>query len=138
LPTDLDCVGDGGRAGVVVPGEGASSSSPGDVGDSTKVASVIFATRDEPDRPLAIELASPRSDLELSIPLRAEADALGLSFPLSSPELLILLLIDERMDLDELSLVSDFEMEGYCCKVSGKLFEEPLFKGVRVPSLPFD
>jgi hypothetical protein len=46
--------------------------------------------------------------------------------------------MEDRIDLEVLSFVSDLEMEGYCCKVSGRLDEEPLFNGVLVPSLPFD
>ena len=47
-------------------------------------------------------------------------------------------LVDDRIDMDVLSFVSDLEMEGYCCNVSGRFDEEPLFNGVLVPSLPFD
>lgn len=121
-----------------MPGEGASSSSP--VGDSTKGVVVSFSrgTRDEPDRPLAMELASPLSLFGPSIPASTDPEALGLSLVLSSPELFILLRIEDRIDLEVLSLVSDLEMEGYCCKVSGRLDDEPFFTGVLVPSLPFD
>ena len=50
-----------------------------------------------------------------SSPDRTEPDALGLSaLFLSSPELLILLLIEDRIDLEPLSFVSDLEKEGYC------------------------
>lgn len=123
-----------------MPGDGASSSSPGDVGDSTNGAFEIFSrgTRVEPERPLAIELVSPLSLFGPSNAASVEAEALGLSLFLSSPELLILLRIDDRIDLDVLSFVSDLETEGYCCKVSGRLEEEPFFNGVLVPSLPFD
>lgn len=96
-----------------------------------------LVAREDPERPLAIELASPRS--LPSKPPKVEAEALGLSFDLSSEELFILLRIDDLMDLEVLSFVSDLEMEGYCCKVSGTRFvEEELFSGVLVPSLPFD
>jgi len=124
---------------VVVPGDGASSSSVGDIGDSTKgpLLNFSFVAREEPERPLAMELASALSLLEPSRVERAEAEVLGLSV-LSSPELLILLRIEDLIDLEELSLVSDFEMEGNCCKVSGRFCEDELFTGVLVPSLPFD
>lgn len=140
FPTDLDCVGEGGRAGVVVPGDGASSSSVGDVGDSTNgpLVNLSFVAREDPERPLAIELASALSLLAPSILERADAEALGLSFVLSSPELLILLRMEDRMDREVLSFVSDLEMEGYCCKVSGRFCEEELFTGVLVPSLLLD
>ena len=110
-------MGEGGRAGVL--GDGASSSSVGDVGDSALVY-FSFVAREEPERPLAMELASARSLLEPSNPERAEADALGLSVDLSSEELLILLRIEDLIDLEELSLVSDLEMDGYCWRVSGR------------------
>lgn len=97
-----------------------------------------FVAREEPERPLAMELASARSLLEPSNPERAEADALGLSVLLSSEELLILLRIEDLIDLEELSLVSDLEMDGYCWRVSGRFWEEELFRGVLVPSLLFD
>ena len=119
---------------MLVPGEGISSSaSVGETGDSTKGAFVIFSLvgLDEPERPLAIELASP--------PSKAEPEALGLSLFFSSIEFLILLLIEDRIDLEVLSFVSDLDMEGYCCSVSlAKLEEEPLFRGVLLPSLLFD
>jgi hypothetical protein len=135
-------VGDGGRAGVAVPGEGASSSaSVGEAGDSTICALVILSlfTLEEPERPLATEAASPLSLLDSSIPVKAEPEALGLSLVLSTDELLILLLIEDRIDLEVLSFVSDLDMEGYCCNPSGTRFEEePLFRGVLLPSLLFD
>jgi len=132
-------VGDGGLAGVAPPGEGASSSSAGEVGESTRGVFVILLTREEPERPLAIELASPLSLLYPSTPAKVEPEALGLSLVLSSDELLILLRIEDLIDLDVLSFVSDFEMEGYCCKVSGtRLDEDELFIGVLLPSLLFD
>jgi hypothetical protein len=125
---------------VAVPGDGASSSSVGDVGDSTKgpLLNLSFVAREEPERPLAIELASALSLFDPSRLERAEADVLGLSVVLSSPELLILLRIEDLIDREELSLVSDFEMEGYCCKVSGRFCEDELFTGVLVPSLLLD
>lgn len=98
-----------------------------------------LVAREEPDRPLAMELASPLSLLDPSNPAKVEPEALGLSLVLSSDELLILLLIEDLMDLEELSLVSDLDMEGYCCKPSGTRFEEEeLFSGVLLPSLLFD
>lgn len=51
---------------------------------------------------------------------------------------MILLRIEDLIDLEELSLVSDFEIEGYCCKVSGRFCDDELFTGVLVPSLFFD
>lgn len=79
-------MGDGGLAGVPVPGEGASSSSVGDVGDSTNDAFVNFSlvAREDPERPLAIELASALSLLDPSSPERTDPDARGLSVVLSS------------------------------------------------------
>lgn len=112
----------------------------GEVGESIWGGFVYlsFVAREEPERPLAMELASARSLLEPSNPERAEADALGLSVVLSSEELLILLRIEDLIDLEELSLVSDLEMEGYCWRVSGRFWEDELFRGVLVPSLLFD
>jgi hypothetical protein len=113
----------------------------GEVGDSTTGVFVILSlvTRDDPDLPLAIELASPLSMLGPSNPAKVPAEARGLSFVLSSDELLILLLMEDLIDLEVLSFVSDLDMEGYCCKVSGTRFEEEeLFSGVLVPSLLFD
>lgn len=123
-----------------MPGEGASSSSVGETGDSTNgpLLNLSLVARDEPERPLAIELASALSLLVPSTLERVDAEALGLSLVLSSPELLILLRIEDLMDLEELSFVSDFEMEGYCCRVSGRFCDEELFTGVLVPSLFLD
>jgi hypothetical protein len=77
----------------------------------------------EPDLPLVadlIELVSLLSLLAPSRPANTEAEALGLSLP--SPELLILLLIEDRIDREELSLVSDLDMDGYCWRPSGTRF----------------
>ena len=123
-----------------MPGDGTSSSSAAEVGDSTYGALVYFSlvAREEPDFPLAMELTSALSLLEPSRPARTDPEALGLSVDLSSDELLILLRIEDLMDLEELSFVSDLEMEGYCCRVSGRFCAEELFSGVLVPSLLFD
>jgi hypothetical protein len=47
--------------------------------------------------------------------------------------------MDDLIDLEELSFVSDFDMEGYCCRSPGTRFDEDeLFIGVLDPSLLFD
>lgn len=130
LPTDLDCVGEGGRAGVAVPGDGASSSSGAvmDTGEVTELSVEIRLILELPD------LTEAESDRSLPAPSRlakAEAEARGLGA--SSPVLLIFFRIEVLNDL--LSCVSVFEIEGYCCKLSGtKLFDETDFLGVEVPS----
>lgn len=126
-------MGEGGLAGVAVPGDGASSSSSTSTGDCARAERFVELLVADFTELVSLLSAPSRPD-------KAEALARGLSV-LSSVELLLILLrIEDRMEREVLSLVSDFENEGYCCRPSGTRFdEEPLFRGVRVPSLlPFD
>ena len=112
-----------------------------DIGD---VMDVLEETRfalveAEPDLALAVERIEAASDLSLlapSSPLNNEADARGLSMPLSeSLSDLILLLTSPRMLLLELSFVSDLANDG-CVVSAGRSEVDPLPLGVLTPSLP--
>ena len=127
-----------------VPGDGVSSSSSstkevGLMGVSLEPTRLTFELDERPLAAERMEAASPLSVPVPSKPAKAEADDLGLAPSLSSVERIFLLtelLMPERLLL---SWVSDLEIEGYCFRPSGtKLFDEPLFVGVRVPSLDLD
>lgn len=138
-----DCVGDGGRSGESDIGEGASSSSPsrlGDWFDDTDDTRVAF----DEERPLAVDLIDPASDLSAAAPSSPEsalADARGLSIDLSRSDFEppgILERIDPLNDRDE-PCVSDLLNDGRPEIESGALkFVAELFLGVREPSLPLD
>lgn len=106
-----------------------------DVLDTTRLAFMDA----EPDLALAVERTDAASDLSLltpSRPLNSDAEALGLSTPLSeSLSDLILLLTSPRMLLLELSFVSDLDREGWVVR-AGRSEVDPLPFGVLTPSLP--
>lgn len=99
-------------------GEGSSSSSwvgTGDMADCAEVFEGTLPTLDVLEIPLAVDLmdaTSLRSLLAPSKPPRADADALGLSEVFSSTEFFILLRMDDLIDLEVLSFVSEREKEG--------------------------
>jgi hypothetical protein len=103
--------------------------------DATRLAFVEA----EPDLALAVERTDAASDLSLLAPsrlLNGDADARGLSMPLSeSLSDLILLLTRPRILLLELSFVSDLDRDGWLVR-AGRSEVEPLPFGVLTPSLP--
>lgn len=144
MPTVDDKVGDGGGSGECDFGVGVSSSSAADVTDDGDWFDALDGTRDARDeRPLAVDLIEPASDLSPAAPstlasAAAEARGLSIDLSLSDFEPGILDRIEPLKDLEE-PCVSDLLNEGKLESESGAFkFVEDEFLGVREPSLDLD